>query len=342
MSTTDTAAAPTAPPPPADSPLRAAQEAAGAVWTEVAGRRVARHYGDQEAEYYAVNDAVGVAERGDRARIRMWGKDPARMLHGLVTNDMLNARPEQGVYAAMLTPKGRTIAELRAFRRQRPDGPEVLVELPREALAGTVDHFRKFVPPMFARWADASAAVGELGAYGPKARKLVAYLFGIDPPLAEDVMVEAEFAGAPVLVVSTRYVGLVDGFDLFAPVEALGPLWEAMLEGGARPVGLGAIETLRIEAARPRYGAELTEEVIPMETFQDSGELSRVINFSKGCYTGQEVIIRILHRGHVNRLLRGLDLGGAPAPARGAPVALPGQEREMGRVTSAAVSPSGK
>src|SRR5215213_5227075 len=151
--------------PPSESPLRAQQDAAGAVWAEVAGRRVARHYGDQAGEYRAVREAAGLAERGDRARVRMFGKDPVKMIHGLVTNDLLKAPPGQGIYAAMLTPKGRTIAELRIFRRELPTGIEVLVELPREALAGTRDHFKKFVPPMFAKWADVSESVAQLGVF---------------------------------------------------------------------------------------------------------------------------------------------------------------------------------
>jgi folate-binding protein YgfZ len=341
MTEINSAATTADPPAPTDSPLREAQEARGAVWTEVAGRRVARHYGDQAAEYAAVRQAAGIAERGDRARIRLWGKDPARMLHGLVTNDVLKAPAGQGVYAAMLTPKGRTIAELRAFRRQRPDGAEVLVELPREALEGTRDHFRKFVPPMFAKWGDASDEVGELGAYGPRARELVARVLSVDPPAGEDACVEAEFGGAPVLVAATRYVGLEDGYDLFAPASVLAELWSALLddEAGARPVGMGAIETLRIEAGRPRYGADLTEEVIPTEAYEEAGLLERAVSFTKGCYTGQEVIIRIAHRGHVNKHLRGLLLGDAPAPAAGASIVNPENGREAGRVTSAAFSP---
>ena len=328
----------------AERALDALQEARGAVWTDVAGARVARHYGDQAAEYRAVRDAVGIAERGDRARIRLWGKDPVKMLHGLVTNDLLKAPEGQGVYAAMLTPKGRTIAELRAFARRRPDGPEVLVEIPREALEATRDHLKKFVPPMFAKWAEASDAVGQLGAFGPRSRELVGRVLGVDvPALAEDAFVEAEFEGESVVAAATRYVGGEEGFDLFAPAAVLPALWTALLEtgadAGARPVGLGAIETLRIEAGRPRYGADLTEEVIPTEAFEETGQMERAVSFTKGCYTGQEVIIRIAHRGHVNKHLRGLLLGDAPAPALGSPIVNPENGREAGRVTSAAFSP---
>jgi folate-binding protein YgfZ len=332
-------AAPAAESPALESPLRPLQEAAGAVWAEVAGRAVARHYGDPPGEYRAVREAAGVAERSDRARIRLWGKDPVRMIQGLVTNDLAGASPGQGVYAAMLTPKGRTIADLRAFRREPPSGAEVLLDLPREALEGVREHFRKFVPPMFARWADVSDALPAVGVYGPRAREIVSRVFGVEPPVEEDAHVEADFGGAPVLVAATRYVGGEEGFDLFVPAGAAAGVWTELLEAGARPVGLGAIETLRIEAGRPRYGADLTDEVIPTEAFEESGLLGRAISFTKGCYTGQEVIVRIAHRGHVNKHLRGLLLGDAPAPAPGAKLFNPESGREVGWVTSAAVSP---
>ena len=331
--------------PVTDSPLSEVQVARGAVSTEVAGRRVARHYGDSAAEYHAVREAVGVAERSDRARFRLWGKDPVKMVHGLVTNDLLKAPDGQGVYAAMLTPKGRTIAELRVFRRRKPEGAEVLIELPREALAGVREHFKKFVPPMFARWADATDTIGQLGAFGPRSRELVCRVLDVElPALAEDAFVEGEFEGASVLVAATRYVGGEEGFDLFVPIDRIADLWAALLregeELGARPVGLGALETLRIEAGRPRYGADLTEDVIPTEAYEESGLLERAVSFTKGCYTGQEVIIRIAHRGHVNKHLRGLLLGDAPAPSLGTPLFHPETGKEVGRVTSVAFSPA--
>jgi folate-binding protein YgfZ len=327
------------PSPPAESPLRAPQDAAGAAWAEVAGRRVARHYGDAQAEYRAVREAAGLAERGDRARIRLWGKDPVKMVHGLVTNDLLKAPAGQGVYAAMLTPKGRTIAELRVFRRELPGGVEVLLDLPREALEGTRDHLKRMVPPMFAKWADVSDSIADLGVYGPSAREIVAAVLGAEPPATEDVHAEASFGDTSVLVAATRQIGLESGFDLFVDAGAAEGLWTALAEAGARPVGLGTLETLRIEAGRPRYGAELTEEVIPTEAFEETGLMERAVSFTKGCYTGQEVIIRIAHRGHVNRHLRGLLLGDAPAPAPGARLVLPETGKDVGWLTSVAWSP---
>ena len=331
MSDTTTTAA------PAQSALRPLLEEAGAAWATVGGREVARHFGDGAAEYRAVREGAGLAERGDRARIRMWGKDPARMLHGLITNDLLKADAGRGVYAAMLTPKGRMIADLRAFLRA--DG-EVLVDLAAASLEGTRDHLKKFVPPMFAKWADATDGTAHLGVYGPHGREVLARALGTEvPALAEDAFVEPELDGARLLVAATREAGLEEGYDLFVPADGAAALWRALREAGARPVGFGALETLRIEAGRPRYGAELTEETIPTEAYESAGLMERAISFSKGCYTGQEVIIRIAHRGHVNRHLRGLRLGDGPAPAPHARLHHPETGKDVGWITSAAFSP---
>jgi folate-binding protein YgfZ len=261
-----------------------------------------------------------------------------RMLHGLVTNDLLKAPAGRGVYAAMLTPKGRMIADLRAFPRDTAEGVEVLVSVAAEARAGVAEHLKKMVPPMFARWADATDAVAEIGLYGPRAGGVLREVLGVAGPAEEDAFVEAEVDGARVLAAATREAGLEEGFDLFVEAEAAPALWRA-LRAHAPAVGFGALETLRVEAGRPRYGLDLTEETIPTEAYQPAGLMERAVSFSKGCYTGQEVIVRIAHRGHVNRLLRGLLLGEAPAPAPRTPLFHPDSGKEIGWTTSAAFSP---
>jgi folate-binding protein YgfZ len=324
--------------------LRQHEEALGAAFVEVAGRSIPLHYGTAADEYQAVRTGVGVTDRSDLALIRMWGRDPVKMLQGLITNDLAGAPLGQGVYAAMLTPKGRTIAELRAFSQQTSQETEVWIVLPREALSGTREHLKKFVPPMFARWADVTDAYGVIGAYGARSRELLDDALGLQlPDLQEDGFVETSCDGLSCLVVKTLYAGGEDGYDIIAPSSALPALWDVLLESGTelgvRPVGWEALETLRIEAGQPRYGAELTEETIPTEAYEATGLLPRAISFTKGCYTGQEVIVRIAHRGHVNRHLRGVLLGDSPAPAFRTPLINPETGKEIGWTASAAYSP---
>lgn len=320
--------------------LEAALSAAGARTTSVAGRAVARHFGDPAAEYRAVRRAAAVAVRSDLVPFRMSGRDPVKMLHGLLTNDVAGAPAGKGVYGGLLTPKGRTVADLRAFHR---DPSELLLLLPAEAVTGASEHLRKYVPPMFARWEDVSAALVVLGVYGPAAAEVVRGVLAVDPPVEEDSFIEPDVGGARLLVTATREAGGEPGFDLVVPAEVAAELWERLRaeaeQRGGGPVGHGTLETLRVEAGRPRYGAELSEEVIPTEAFEAIGWMPRAISFTKGCYTGQEVIVRIAHRGHVNRHLRGLLLGDSPAPPPSTALRHPETGKEIGRVTSSAVSP---
>jgi folate-binding protein YgfZ len=328
----------------AESPLHAGSAALGATFTTVAGGAVPDHFGDPAAEYASVRERVGVADRADLAHVRLWGRDPVKMVQGLITNDLAGAPEGRSVYAAVLTAKGRTVAEVRALRGGGPDGAEVVLDLPREALANLTEHLRHFVPPLFARWADESDRLGVVGVYGPDARRLVGRVLGeAIPPLEEDEIREYRRGDEPVRVLATRSIGGEEGFDLLAAAGALPALRDALLaEGedlGVRPVGFAALETLRIEAGRPRFGHELTGETIPIEAFEPLGMIPRAISFTKGCYTGQEVIVRIAHRGHVNRWLRGLRLGGAPLPQAGTPLHHPETGKAVGFTASAARSP---
>lgn len=315
------------------SPLRGYHEELGARFATVSARELVRSYGDPAAEYRAVRDGVGVVDRWDRTQFRLHGRDPVKMVQGLITNDLEGAPEGVGVYAALLTPKGKMIADLRAFKLA--DG-SVWMDLDAGGRPGALEHLRKFVPPLFARVDDLGVRSGTLGLYGPGSRGLVASLLDgwPDSDLPEEAFAEASFAGAPLLAVRTEYAG-EEGYDLFAPAESLPALWEAVVGAGARPVGQSALDVLRIEAGRPRWGAELDETVIPLE----AGLRDRAISQTKGCYTGQEVIIRVLHRGRVNWHLRGLFFGEAPVPAGGTELFRAGEPKPLGRVTSAAHSP---
>lgn len=283
------------------------------------------------AGYDAARGGAAVALRADRAFLRVYGRDPVKMIHGLVTNDVTGAAPGQGVYAAMLTPKGKMVADLRVFRRDA----ELLLEIPGLALEDVTGTLRKFVPPLFARFEPVGGLV-ELGVYGPDAGALLARVLGGEPlaGLAEDGFVTREWNGEQLLVVRTLYTG-DEGFDVIGSSERVAALQEPLLAGGAVAIDEDTLEVLRIEAGTPRWGAELDGNTIPLE----AGLGERAISRDKGCYTGQEVIVRILHRGHVNWLLRGVLLEDAPLPARDAPLIQPADGRRIGRITSACVSP---
>jgi tRNA-modifying protein YgfZ len=165
--------------------------------------------------------------------------------------------------------------------------------------------------------------VGELSLIGPEARR-VAGAAALGP--AEHDNVRADIAGHPVVLVATDL-----GVDVFCAAEVTEAVRGALLAAGAIEVTEAAAELVRVESGRPRYGADLDENVIP----QEAGLNERAVSFTKGCYVGQETVARLFYRGKPNRHLRGLKLSAPVAP--GTPLRL--GEKEVGRVTSVAVSP---
>lgn len=129
--------------------------------------------------------------------------------------------------------------------------------------------------------------------------------------------------------------GLGPGWDLILPANLLEKVRRGVEELGAATLSNEGVETLRIEKGRPLFGKDMDESTIPVE----AGIEARAINDGKGCYTGQEVIIRIRDRGHVNKKLRGLLLGEAPVPSSGQELFHPDREKRVGWVTSSVVSP---
>ena len=127
------------------------------------------------------------------------------------------------------------------------------------------------------------------------------------------------------------------GFDLLIDTAHLEGLAQALREAGAVDVDPAVAEICRIESGRPIFGKDMAEDTIPLE----AGIEDRAISLTKGCYVGQEIIIRVLHRGHgrVARRLVGLMLDpGAAVPAPGS--AIRAGDREIGTITSAALSPA--
>jgi aminomethyltransferase len=282
------------------------------------------------ADYIAARNGAGVMLRGDRVLLRVFGREPVKMLQGLITNDLAGAPFERAVYAAMLTPKGKMVADLRALKR----GADVWLDVDAGAYEALAAHMKKYVPPLFARVAEMPER-SVVGLYGPRAPAIATAVLGFDVTAGEeDDAVETEWSGNKVSLIRTSYTG-DDGFDIIITSEDAPKLIDRMINAGAALLSAGTLDVLRIEAGHPRWGRELDDAVIPLE----AGLRERAISETKGCYTGQEIIIRILHRGHVNWQLRGLLLGDSAVPAPGDTLVRPGETRAVARITSSCVSP---
>jgi folate-binding protein YgfZ len=295
------------------TPQRAHVADAGTL-VDVGGHSVVLTYSGVAAEYEALRTRAIVIDRSQRSRMRITGPRAAETLTGLVTNDVVALEPGHGHYAAALTPKGKIIADVRVFRED--DG--LLVDTGPRAAAGWLAVVRKYVNPRLAPYRDESAALRDVGVFGPNARHVVAAMTGANAaalgllPHYSHATVAVD--GARVLVARVPEVG-VEGFELIVPAEAFDAFWRLALDAGAEPAGLAAWEVGRVEAGRPEWGLDIDDTTIPQEANFDD---LHAISYTKGCYTGQELVARVHFRGHVNRHLRGLRAAGAEPPPTGA------------------------
>jgi folate-binding protein YgfZ len=283
--------------------------------------------------YQAARERAASLERTDRGRIVVSGSDRRSYLHGLLTNDVASLAAGQGCYAAYLTPQGRMIADLFVYEL----GDVVLLTVPREQTAAVLARLDQFVFSEDVQLGDASAAFSTMAVVGPEAAGIVSGLTGIaELELAawpEHANRRGEFDGHPVIVTRVTDVG-EPGYDLHVDVTGVEPLKRRLEEIGVPALNDETAESLRIETGVPRFNRDMDQDTIPLE----AGIEPRAISFTKGCYVGQEVIIRVMHRGHgrVARKLVGLLCDGDVVPAAGATVSV--GEREVGLVTSSALS----
>lgn len=268
--------------------------------------------------------------------MRLAGADAAAFLHAQLTNDIAGLAPGQGCYAALLTPQGRMISDMDVLRLDGPD-TAVLLAVPVTLAATLAARFDRAIFAEDVSVADVSGETAQFGVVGPAAAAAVdAALAALGHAPA------ASQLGAP-FASTVRQGGVVvwraeplDGVDSFEVVVSApdADAVRAALGANAAPLSADARLALRLEAGRPEFLVDMTTETIPLE----ANLLDRAISTSKGCYVGQEVIIRVLHRGggRVAKRLAALRFDGG-VPAAGA--ALSEGDREIGRVTSAAHSP---
>jgi folate-binding protein YgfZ len=220
----------------------------------------------------------------DRAKYKITGQDRVRFLNGQLTNDILKLRPGSAMYACALTAKGKLCADL--FVAATEEGNYLDAEsVLRESLAGRLEKY------IIADDVTLEDVTDEFGLF---------HL--IDPKLAEARREGPASLGLPeetmaFLIAADRFGAA--GIDLWFPVGQTGLVREKLQQ---LPIDPETAENFRIEQGIARWGKELSEEVIPNEAGLDQ----RAINYTKGCYLGQEVISRIKSVGHVNRHLCGL------------------------------------
>jgi len=282
--------------------------------------------GDPRAEFRALLEGCGVYNLGGRGKVSLTGNDRVRWLNGMVTNNVRDLAASHGVYAFLLNPQGRILGDLYAYNR----GHDLLLDTDRVQLEKLLPVFDHYIIMDDVEVADISGQVASIGVAGPKAEAILNSA-GIETAgLSELELREISRDGVGATVVRGEDAGH-SSYQLWVSPENRNKVWEALVQGGGAAVGATALEWRRISLGIPRYGVDIRERDLPQETAQ-----TRALNFSKGCYVGQEIVERIRSRGAVHRGFAGFVVSG-PLPVAGSKVQSGG--KDVGEITSAVSLP---
>lgn len=312
------------------TPLYDCHEALGGKLVEFAGYLLPVQYGSGViAEHLAVRQRAGLFDVSHMGEVLLTGPDAFANLQQLLTNDYTSLADGRVRYSPMCNERGGVVDDLIVYRF----GPESYL------LVVNASNREKDVAWMRAHLTgdaaleDISDRVAQIALQGPASRRILEKLA---PPEHIPVKYYSFTANTPIrtaggavncLLSKTGYTG-EDGFELYCAPEAAVPLWNALLEAGAEdglvPCGLGARDTLRLEAAMPLYGHEMDEEITPLET-----GLGNFVKMAKPDFIGKQALEE---KGAPVRTRVGLNITGRGIAREGCPIYRDG--RQVGRTTS--------
>jgi folate-binding protein YgfZ len=313
-----------------DTPLAAAHLRAGAKLGVWFGCALPDDFGNPETEYRAARESVALIDKNYRAYLSFTGPDRVRYLNAILTNNIKDLSAGRGNVSLLLNPQGHILAEIETYAFA-DNLLCVSYAMIRERLIKWLD---KYIIMDDVTLADETHRFGMLALEGPKSAALVRELSGIDiTPLGELSSTENAVDSIPCRIVK-RSPGGIAGAEFVVQQENLAALWQ-VLEDAARshgggPMGYAGLSAQRLAQGAPWFSYDFDEKQIP----HGAGLQDSHISYTKGCYTGQEIVERVRSRGQVNRQRTGLIFSGDGVPKAGATLSLDG--KEVGYVTRAA------
>lgn len=276
--------------------------------------------------YSAVRESgAGLIDLSSRGRIRVSGSEATLFLNGLITNDVKSLAENRWMPAAFPTVQGRLIGAVRVVRGK----DSFLIDTDAESHEAVLKTITRFTLAGDFRVTDVTGETALLSIQGKRAVEIVEKVFETSvSDLPRNGAIEI-----PVAIIRATHTG-EDGFDVVIDASQTAGLREALINAGAQPVGDDTLEILRIEAGIARYGRDMDETNIVTET-----NLDDAVSYTKGCYVGQEIIVRIKHRGHVAKKLTGLRFKTDRVIQAGT-IVKSTDGSEIGKVTSATFSPT--
>lgn len=284
-------------------------------------------YSDAGAEFGALTRGAGIYDLNWRVRLTVQGRDRVRWLNGMITNNVRDLPLGHGIYNFLLSPQGRIQGDLYAYNH----GEYVVLETDQAQAENVLTLLKRYIIMDKVEISRDDKLAG-VGASGPHALELLKKV-GIEVPEL-DVLQFAETAWRDGRVTIIRGdLPQTDSYQLWLDGSAGPQLRQELVNRGGTPAGSKAVELLRIASGVPAYGQDIRERDLPQETGQQ-----RALNFTKGCYIGQEIVERIRARGAVHRKFTGFTITiDGPLPTAGSKAQAEG--KEIAEVTSAAVLP---
>jgi folate-binding protein YgfZ len=248
-------------------------------------------------EFRALVSGCGVY-RLDRGLISLTGADRVRWLNGMVTNNVRDLAVGHGVYAFLLNPQGKIQGDLYAFNR----GESLLVSAERRQVEAILQIFDRYIIMDDVEVENVTGKFQVIGVAGAKSEGLLGAAGLQVSKLKPLHITDVEWNGAKVMLLRGDNPCAAN-YELLIPEENAERLWSALLQAGAQEAHDQALETLRVACGIPKFGEDIRQRDLPQETGQE-----RALNFSKGCYIGQEIVERIRSRGAVHRVFTGFEI----------------------------------
>ncbi len=320
------------------TPLAERHVELGARMIDFAGWYMPVQYSGIVDEHNTVRSAAGLFDLGHMGQVDVLGPDALEYLQYLTTNDVARLAPGDAQYSMMLYADGGVVDDIIVYRR--PTGPGYFVVIN----AANIDRDVTWMLDLARKRSDLDVQInhvsdeyGMIALQGPNSVEIVAGLSSVDlSDMEQFSMRESSVAGIPCLAARTGYTG-EDGWEFYCPIDQVVELWDAIVDAGAdygvKPIGLGARDTLRLEARMPLYGNEISDTINPLEA-----GLRWVVKLKKGDFVGRDALIEARDEG-VSRTTVGFRLverGGVPRSHFDVQV----DGESVGFVTSGTASPT--
>jgi folate-binding protein YgfZ len=310
-----------------ETPLAAALAASGAA-LELKMHRGAQtplRFTGNQREMRALVEGAGIFDLGFRTLLRATGKDRVRWLNGMITQAVKGVAAGQTETTLVLNPQGRIQGDADLFVHD----DALFLETDRSQAERLLSHLRRYIIMDDVKLEELDASATAMGIAGPHAVGVLEQLGGQVPQ--PGTFRASQLAGIDVTLVGA-YSPLVPRFEIQLAADRVAELWHALAAAGAAQCGLAATEDLRVLEGTPQFAVDFSDANLPQET-----NLFRTLNFSKGCYIGQEIVERIRARARVHKTLRQFELRGSVPPiASGEKIELRSGGAAVGELTSLA------